>query len=965
MTASATTRSAELQLQIQHRLVEQLSQQERQYRELVELLEEIVFQCDGRGRLQFTNPSWLVKLGHGSADTLGRSLVDFAADDGSRERIASAFGSPTGGGPRDGHEVALVTADDERRHFVLRVHRRDGGWAGSLFDITERRRVELALRRQEQEAQRLSVVASRTDNLVVITDPQGRIQWVNEAFVSRTGYTFADIAGRTPGQMLQGPDTDPATVAHMHRALARGAGFNVEVLNYARDGSPYWVAIDCSPVHDASGRTLQFVAIERDISERKAAQQALHESAERYRQIVETVGDVILRCDAHTTLWFLNPAWTATTGLDVDSSLGRTLYHHVHPDDQELLRTTVTGLESGGTPPPVELRMRSSAGAWRWCELSLRSGGAHYDGDFVGILRDVQRQRDAQQTLRKAKELAEQLSVERTRFVANMSHEIRTPLNAIIGMGELLADSQLNAEQHNLVSTINSAGTSLLALLNDVLDFAKAESGGLELERRPFRLVRPVESAIKLIEPRVIEKGLTLKVCIDPALPSHVCGDEFRAQQVMTNLLSNAVKFTEKGGITIRMLRTATGPEQQPRLRVEVEDTGIGVRPEAYARLFQSFTQADASTTRSYGGTGLGLVICRQICERAGGSIHLAPPGEQPGAVFVVEVPLIEAATPPQRRPLEGVSARVDVHDTAIATCLENALRWSGASVDPASSEWVITDRSDPAHDGVRVTHLNDQLRQILTPGRLLEEHLGADGRATRQTQAPCGYLKVLVVEDNPTNQLLFRRLLARHGCTVDAVDNGARALDALQQQAYDLVLLDMHMPVMDGIDCVRAIRGDRNLLQPRVVAVTAEATAAARERALRAGCDDWVTKPLSPQVLAEVLSEAEMRLGAIDPDACQVAPTDLPFRIELERCTIAAFAELCTGAPPAAAAARVDALRRLLSRAGSDVVRAAVDEAVARNDWAPARLVADRWQRQLTAMSADCVRRQTDTEAT
>lgn len=959
-----TISSAELQLQIQHRLVEELSLKERQFRDLVELLEEIVFQCDDSGSLVFVNPSWLIKLGYAVSASVGTPLVQYAADDDSRRAIERAFDLSSADGPVAAQEIALRADGGQICRFVMRVHRRDAGWVGSLFDVTERCRAEAALRQREDESRRLSLVASRTDNLVIITDARGRIEWVNDAFTDLTGYALEEVVGQSPGSILQGAGTDVAAVRRMRDALGRGEGFSVEVLNYARDGSSYWVSIDCSPVRDHSGRVTHFVAIERDISTRHAAERALRESERRYRQVVDSVREAIIRCDGDLVLRFVNPAWSLLTQRKPGAALGVNLRSIVHRDEHEVLDKAHRSALEAQTAAPVEVRLSVEGGGWRWCELTLTRGDSEDTGDLVGTIRDIQQQRETQAHMRKAKELAERLSVERTQFVANMSHEIRTPLNAVIGMGELLSETELTPEQRGFVETIASAGEGLLSLLNNVLDFAKAESGAIEYERRPYELIRPIETSVDLVASKLLEKGLSLRVSIDPALPWIVMGDEFRTQQVMTNLLSNAAKFTEAGGVTVSLKRTdedGAPDEHGMRVCLEVADTGIGIRPEAHDRLFTEFSQADASTTRSFGGTGLGLAICKQICDRVGAHISVREGVGGVGTVFSIDAPLV-ICPEQQQRPLQNVRVMIDLRESPVAAAVRQTVLWAGATLsDDERADWIVGDTATVIPDGseAQVTRIHDQILQVLTPTRLLRERMTAPGgTVSGSAQAdPCGFLSVLVVEDHPTNQMLIRRMLVRFGYEVSTVSNGAEALAELDRHNYDLILMDMHMPVMDGLQCVRAIRQRQDFLQPRVIAVTAEATAAARERALRAGCDGWITKPLNPRVLGDALSDAERALAPMKPHDMSAAPKDLLFCMELESAVVTLFQQLCDDdtLPPSQVPIRMSALQSLADSGGSLLVQRAVAQAAGIDDWRPAQAMGALWRRQLSAAMRGC----------
>lgn len=720
--------ASELQLQIHARMVEELSQQQRDFRTLIDLLEEIVFRCDSSGNLQLLNPSWVARLGYPVEQALGRSLLDYVSGEYLRESLRQALAGP---GPIS-QELRLQTGFGERRSFVLRATRNGEDWYGSLFDVTDQQLALRALRDSESRSRKLSLVAQRTDNLVVITDAGCRIDWVNEGFERRTGYSLSEIKGQSPGRLLQGPGTDPATVAVMRAALDRCEPFAVDILNYNKQGQPYWVRIDSNPVMDESGRLQGFIAVERDITQEKQTEQMLYQ----------------------------------------------------------------------------------------------------------------------------ARDEAESLSRARTRFVANMSHEIRTPLNAILGMSELLEESDLPADQRSQVETIRNSGKALLALVNDVLDFAKLESGQLPFASTEFLTAQPFEEAVDIITPQLQEKRLALRMSCDPGVPAQLAGDPDRLRQVLLNLLSNAMKFTREGVIRIHV-GWQPGQGQQGRLLVSVADSGIGIDPARLDALFDEFTQADASITREFGGTGLGLAICRQICEQSGGRIWAeSKPGE--GSRFHFEMGLRGISGvqpgPPWTLVHGGLPGDVAAVVEALGHCLLLPVKES--AVQGPGARFAVMDASGGCHE-VDLSPLSD----VLTPQRLFRLAAEAAGESATvrskeaQSGDPGAGLRVLVAEDVVPNQLVLKLLLQRLGCeTIHVVDDGAQAVAAIAQAPFDLLLTDMHMPVMDGLQAATEIRRMALPRQPVIAAISADATSDARDAAREAGIDHWLSKPVNRSELERLL---------------------------------------------------------------------------------------------------------------
>ncbi len=610
-------------------------------------------------------------LARGGDDALVTACVPrFADPDGVRARIADLYAHP------DAVATDVLPMADGR---VLERHTRpaigdDGQLLGRVWffrDVTHRRAAE----EQAVLTRKLAMVASRTDNAVVITDPLGRVEWVNDGFTRVTGYTLPEVAGRKPGTFLQGVDTDPATADLVRARVRAGEGVRTEIKNYAKGGRPYWLAMDIQPVRDNAGRVTNFVAIESDVTERKQAEAELRRGTALLRSLVDSIPDLIFYKDAAGVYLGCNRAFAEFVGRPPAEVVGRR--------DEDLFDA-----DTARSRRAHALQMLASAAARHDEELlpypdgrtvladTLRTPFVGPDGDVVGIIgvsRDITDRKAAEQEVRAAHELAElaRLAAEQAReaaqaasaqaqaasrakseFLANMSHEIRTPLNGVVGMVELLSGTALDDRQRGYAAMMRSSADALLSLINDILDVSKIEAGKLELEAAEFDLQEVVESAVQMLAPRAAKKGLQLGSRVDPAAGRRFRGDPVRVRQIVYNLVNNAVKFTDAGAVTVTALRDAGDAGRPARgavlpgrrlLRVDVADTGIGIPPDRMNRLFKSFSQVDASTTRRYGGTGLGLVICKQLAELMGGQIGVAStPGR--GSTFWFTLDLALAA---------------------------------------------------------------------------------------------------------------------------------------------------------------------------------------------------------------------------------------------------------------------------------------------------------------------------------
>ena len=832
-----------------------------------------------------------------------------------------------------------------------------GALAVYLRDTTEQRRAH-------QQLRLLETCVARMNDMVVVTEadpvdvPGPRIVFVNDAFVTCSGYSREELIGKTP-RLLQGPNTQRRELDRIATALRAAEPVRAELINYSKSGREYWIEVDIVPVRDEAGDVTHFLSVERDITQRRLDQEALRclnqeleakvatrtselaathvsliEREEETRSILENMADGVVCLDEIGLIRSANPTLQAMLGYPMSELFGTSLAAllpnaSLLPGNEECL-----GVHKSGETIPLEVAFSSFDVKGRRMSTA--------------ILRDIRERQRVVADLRRARAAAEESSKAKSAFVATMSHEIRTPMNGVIGMIDILRGTALDGEQHQMLALAHESALSLLEIVESILDFSKIEAGKTEVERTPISISDVVERVFGLGQSIADKSRVRLALYVDPEIPTRVLGDATKVRQVLVNLVSNAIKFSagsgQQGGVSLRVaLRERT--QDSAVVSFSVTDNGIGMDEASCAKLFEPFTQADASTTRRFGGTGLGLSIVHGLVNLMGGTIAVeSTPGL--GSRFVVglsfplsanEAAYVWPTATGHWVVLADPSSSADLCSylshlgCTFEQCFEVALaqaallRTDGKAIqgcivslpDAAAIAEVIKDivgrtgLSSPGFvalvDGGRKASRGSsadlvvvgkdgltvaQLAQALSVA-LGEEELGGEIAALEAPRGephgtvPKKVWPILIAEDNEINQKVITTQLERLGYPVRLVDNGVDALELVMCGKYSLLLTDLRMPQMDGFALAASIR----LREPTgcripIVALTANALKEEEEHCLAAGMDAYATKPISMECLQELIEQwipsSEMSMGSGDVTESGVRLIDAPMDLSV-----------------------------------------------------------------------------------
>jgi PAS domain S-box-containing protein len=785
---------------------------------------------------------------------------------------------------------------------------------GVNYDLTENFTIQENLKQSLKENRVLAKVAEETINAVVLTDVQGKTTWVNKMFTQISGYRLDEVKGRSPGSVLQGEDSDPQTIRDISNALKDKQGFNTEILNYHKNGTPYWLQINCQPLHEQN-KLVGFMAIQTNITDIKRLEkerQLQQELLERTEEMAK-LGGWQLDLLTNKVIWsdVVYNIHELPVGSEINLENALNFYS---PETRPKVQKAVELAIQNGTSWDIQTPFTTAKGKEIW----VRAVG--YAEFTKGVATSLRGAFQDITELKLAEEQAKEASQAKSDFLANMSHEIRTPINGILGMNDLLLNSDLDEKQRHFAQLVKISSHSLLHLINDILDFSKIEAGKLNIKVQDINLYSLLSDIVDTMAARAHDKNLELVLDIDSALPRWVKIDPDRVKQVLNNLLSNAVKFTEKGEVVLKVEATI-----DHLIKFSVIDTGEGIPKNKQGQLFSKFMQVDSSSTREYGGTGLGLAISKQLSEMMGGKITILS-DEQQGSTFsfTVKSEQTNQTSPPSTQillaPLSDKKLLVVDSHASVRQSIDNFLKQGEIEVQSVSNapeainalrhalnieqpfDYVLIDLALSGMNGIELNKairadqrfakleiflmtaqievtnteqnslmkISGYLGKPLTPDALISallaskisESSGNKSQIQQVTQSKlCTQKKtnILIVEDNYINQQVVMEMLKSLNCQYQVAENGQEALNMLKShnEPFDLILMDCQMPLMNGYDATKHIRAnlngefDKNI---PIIALTANAMKSDDIKCFEAGMNDYLPKPFVSEQLADVL---------------------------------------------------------------------------------------------------------------
>lgn|GEM_PF-860903 len=939
----------------------------RDYRRVFADMDALYFRTTIDGIIETVSPAVFDFAGYTCEELTGQSILDYYADPSARRELVDALLEK---GKVTDCQIDLLKKNGEVIHArgsIHLVHNANGVPVfieGILSDVTEWKKLE---KENFRHSMYFREVVESVPDAVVTVDTDGMVTGWNREAVELFGWTVQEAMGR-PLDDLVSTGTGKNEIACkdiIDGKVIRG-------LECTRRGKSYAekkVFVSVAPIIIA-GEHQGAVGVYTDLSHRETILEKLRENEIRLRTITESAQDAVIIMDDQGCVSFFNTSAERMFGYHRSETVGRKLHELIAPDAYwEMFeigfrdfRNTGQGIMVGRV---VEMEGRRKNGSLFPVELSVSSFFMNDGWQATGILRDISERKKIELELIEAREGALNAARTKSEFLANMSHEIRTPLNAIIGTTDLLWETEISPRQRSYLKVCRDAGENLLSLISDILDISKVEAGRIDLEEIPFDLYETTEKTCETLALRAHEKGLELNCRIHSSVPRWVMGDPSRLRQVITNLIGNSVKFTENGEVSVELKLKSRG-----ELVFSICDTGIGIPEGKVESIFMSFTQADSSHTRRYGGTGLGLTICRKLVELMGGLLSVeSEVGRGSTFTFSCRMPETEPAYSAGNDDSTEISGRriLVVDDNRNSrSILKDILQGWNASADTAASgeialkmaaesnyDAILLDSMMPEIDGFEtavtmlrngippeniimmlssdnsglreewfsMSHIDrfvvkpvrrDSLRnEILSvirgiPPRDETQHIPSETKTAVETRS----LSILLAEDSADNRFLIIKYTEKYPWQITIAENGQEALDHFMKGKFDLILMDMQMPVMDGYEATRSIRAHESNTKGShtpIVALTAHAMKEEIQQCLDVGCDIHISKPVRKNILVQRVNDLLEAFGSREgipeatgtTDEAPVAfvPSDLvtliPGYLENRRKDVVLIAEL------------------------------------------------------------------------
>jgi PAS domain S-box-containing protein len=917
-------------------------------RAIVETVADGVLTLDDRGLIESLNAAACKIFGHSTEQAVGRHVSMLLPALSGDEYLTPGEGRECEGRRKDGTRFPAELAFGEARvdhHRIITL---------TVRDLAGHKKAESDLL---QERALLRSLMDTLPDSIYFKDSQSRFIRISKALADHFDIKDpAEAAGKTDFDFFSEEHARQAFLDEQEMIRTGRPVIGKEEKETWEDGRTTWVSTTKLPLRDSEGKIIGTFGISRDTTERKQAEESVRASEALYHSLVEYLPQNIFRKDLNGRFTFANRKFCAILGKPLEQIVGKTDYdffpkelaEKYRADDVEVVRTgkMFDTVEEHVTPDGSKLYVQV-----------VKTPVHGPDGEIVGtqcIFWDVTDKKRYEQELQAAKAAAEAANRAKSEFLANMSHEIRTPMNGVIGMTDLALDTELSLEQREYLTMVKASADALLSVINDILDFSKIEARKLELENAEFDLRDSLGDTMKALALRAQQKGLELACYIPAAVPDALIGDAGRLRQVLINLIGNAIKFTEEGEVVVHVEASGQGTgdrEQQKQqesdslspvpcplspveLHFSVKDTGCGIPAEKLDRIFEAFEQADTSTTRKYGGTGLGLTISTQIVELMGGRVWVeSEPGKGSTFQFTArfDVQTGPSRSKAMRRPEELLNMPVLIVDDnatnrrILQEMLSNwrmrptvvdsgraALAEMQRAVDNgepfplvlldammpemdgftlateikqrpefAGAVLMMLSSAGQAGDGARCRRLgietyltkpikqSDLLDAILNALNLAFHHDQRHEPPIQPPHAATRPLRILLAEDNAVNQMLAVRLLEKRGHTVVVVANGKQAVSEAESDRFDVVLMDVQMPLLNGFEATAAIRAREAGSGKRIpiIAMTAHAMKGDREKCLAAGMDAYVSKPVQAAEMFEAIASVippDMRVNEL-----------------------------------------------------------------------------------------------------